>query len=80
MYGLTPGEAAMLIGGNCVVHMAQVLRSSVATVRAHLQRIFGMTGARRLTNLVTLVSSSCRVSKNQMRFRRDPEYTQTGPR
>ncbi|WP_134682230.1 helix-turn-helix transcriptional regulator [Paracoccus ravus] len=61
LYGLAPAETAvldMIARGNGVVGSARILGSSVATVKAHLQRIFNKTGVRRQADLVALISSS----------------------
>jgi DNA-binding CsgD family transcriptional regulator len=59
LYGLTPGEARVLVaivqvGG--VRETAEALGLSEATVKTHLHRLFGKTGAARQADLVKLVA------------------------
>jgi DNA-binding CsgD family transcriptional regulator len=58
-YGLTTGETRVLlaiveIGG--VPEVARMLGISQATVKTHLQRVFGKTGTTRQADLVKLVA------------------------
>jgi DNA-binding CsgD family transcriptional regulator len=59
-YGLTPGELRVLtaiveVGG--VPETAQALGIAEATVKTHLHRVFGKTGATRQADLVKLVAA-----------------------
>jgi DNA-binding CsgD family transcriptional regulator/PAS domain-containing protein len=60
LYGLTPSELRVLaavseFGG--VAAVAEVVGSSEATVKTHLQRLFAKTGTNRQTDLVKLVAT-----------------------
>lgn len=61
LYGLTPSEVRVLlaiveVGG--VRETAEALGLSEATVKTHLHRVFGKTGANRQADLVKLVAGS----------------------
>jgi DNA-binding CsgD family transcriptional regulator len=60
LYGLTPGELRVLaalseVGG--ISEAAEVVGISEATVKTHLQRLFGKTGTNRQAELVKLVAT-----------------------
>src|SRR5713101_5336942 len=60
LYRLTPGELRVLaalseVGG--IAAVAEVVGISEATVKTHLQRLFGKTGTNRQTELVKLVAA-----------------------
>jgi DNA-binding CsgD family transcriptional regulator/PAS domain-containing protein len=60
LYGLTPGELRVLtaiveVGG--VPEVAEALGIGEATVKTHLHRVFGKTGAARQADLVKLVAA-----------------------
>lgn len=59
LYGLTPGEARVLLGVvevGGVAQVAEALGMSEPTVKTHLQHVFDKTGARRQLDLVRLVA------------------------
>ncbi|MGD0144504.1 MAG: helix-turn-helix transcriptional regulator [Rhizomicrobium sp.] len=57
-FGLTAAEARVLAGlmkGHTIAHLAEELRITCRTVKAHLQRLFDKTGTRRQADLVSRV-------------------------
>jgi DNA-binding CsgD family transcriptional regulator len=62
-FQLTPGEVRVLdavLKVSGVSEIAEVLGISEATVKTHLQNIFGKTGVRRQADLIKLVAAHAR--------------------
>ena len=61
LFDLTPAEAqltALLISGEDLKHVAQILQVSMNTARTHLKRVFDKTGTTRQAELVRLLLQS----------------------